>query len=72
MTEERNAVNPLLPPPPPQTPPAQAPESSPILGDAVSAHYGPPTPLYVSNPQGPQLPTWRVNTPHRANPLISG
>lgn len=40
--------NPLLPPPPPpQAPPEPALEPSPVLGTAVSASYGPPTPLHV-------------------------
>lgn len=59
-TERISALNPLLPPAPPPPPEPEHVEGSPVLGDEVQATTGPQTPLYISNPHGPQLPWFRV------------
>jgi len=54
--------NPLLPNAPTPPPPPEVVEDSPVLHAEVEARFGPQTPLYISDPQGPDLPFWQVDT----------
>ena len=55
--------NPLMPVAPPPPPPVEQVESSPVLGGAVAATFGPATPLQtVSAPGGEGVPWAQVDT----------
>ena len=59
--------NPLLPTAPPPPPPPERVEPSPVLGDELTARFGPQAPLTnVAAPTGSGLPTEHVT----ANPLL--